>query len=76
MIYYIQKFIKHIENKPIFKPVLEHRGKNKGKVKHFKGIYSVNQYIKKYKLSDDYYIYVGYYKNNYEKIKQKKKPYS
>ena len=62
-IYHIQKFIKHIENKPIFEPVLEHRGNNKGQVKHFKGIYSVNQYIKKYNLNDQYYIYVGYYNN-------------
>jgi hypothetical protein len=64
MIYHIQKFIKHIEHNPIFEPVLEHRGKNKGQVKHFKGIYSVNQYIKKHNLSDEYYIYVGYYKND------------
>ena len=64
MIYHIQKFIKHIKYKPIFEPVLEHRGKNKGQVKHFKGIYSVNQYIKKHNLSDEYYIYVGYYKND------------
>ena len=62
-IYYIQKFIKHENNLPIFEPVLEHRVKNKGQVKHFKGIYSANQYIKRHNLdTDQYYIYVGYYK--------------
>ena len=63
MIYYIQKFIKHEENLPIFEPVLEYRGRNKGQVKHFKGIYSVNQYIKRHNLdTDKHFIYVGYYK--------------
>jgi len=61
MIYHIQKFIKHENNKPMFKPLLEHRGKNKGQVKHFKGIYSVNKYFKKYNLSDEHYIYVGFF---------------
>ena len=43
--------------------VLEHRGKNKGQVKHFRGIYSANQYIKRHNLdTDQYYVYVGYYK--------------
>ena len=45
MIYYIQKFIKHKNDRPIFEPVLEHRGRNKGQVKHFKGIYSLKDII-------------------------------
>ena len=57
--YYIKEFIKHDNNTPIFKNIMEHRGKNKGELKIFKSMYSTNKYIKKYGLDEKkHYIYI------------------
>jgi hypothetical protein len=57
-LYCIRKIVGYKDNRPIVKNILEHRGKNKGNLKIFKGVYTANKYIKKYNLNDDYYIYV------------------
>ena len=56
--YCIRKIIGQKNNEPVLKNILEHRGKNKGKIKIFKCVYTTNKYYKKYNLNDKHYIYV------------------
>lgn len=62
MIYYIQKIVGYEvpSMTPIEAPILEHRGKNKGNIKYFKGVYSVNKYMQKFDLNsgNHHFIYV------------------